>query len=162
MKINITKEWCIMMAKQEEGAEVSAGLTAADPVFVGEVASDDFIREESRLAFGCFVNLIRRGRGWPIEQLAEKADIEVGEIMSIEDDAHYFPEPRTVYQIANVFSVSQVRLMELSGLTKPKDIRFVNEAVRYAARSEPIKALSDAEQAALDGLISVINEKATK
>ena len=162
MKIDVTKEWCTMMAKQEDGAEVGAGLTAADPVFDGEVASDDSIREESRLAFGRFVTLMRRGRGWPIEQLAEKADIEVGEIMSIEEDAHYFPELRTVYQIANVFSVSQERLIELSGLTKPKNIQFVSEAVRYAALSESIEALSDTEQAALDGLISVLNEKATK
>lgn len=162
MKINVTKEWCTMMAKQEDGAEVGAGLTAADPVFDGQVESDDFIREESRLVFGRFVNLMRRGRGWPIEKLADKADIEVGEIMSIEEDAHYFPELRTVYQIANVFSVSQERLIALSGLTKPKDIQFVSEAVRYAARSESIEALNDAEQAALDGLISVLNEKATK
>lgn len=162
MKIDVTKEWCTTMAQKEAGADVGAGLIAADPIFNGEAELDDFIRDESRLAFGRFVRLMRRGRGWRIEQLAEKADVEVGEIMSIEDDVHYFPEPRTVYQFASVFSVSRKRLMVLSGLTKPKDIQFVNEAVRYAARSESIEALSDAEQAALDGLISVLNKEAAK
>ena len=102
---------------------------------------------------------MRRGRGWSVEKLADNADIEVGEILSIEEDAHYFPDIRTVYQMADVFSVSQIRLMELSGLSKPKDVRFVEDAVRYAARSESIAALSDEEQAALDGLISVLSEK---
>lgn len=162
MKIDVTKDWCMTMARREAGADVGAGLIAADPIFDGEAALDDMVRDESRLAFGRFVNLMRRGRGWSIEQLAESADIEVGEIMSIEDDAHYFPEPRTVYQMANIFSVSQGRLMELSGLSKPKDVTFVEEAVRYAALSESIEALSDLEQAALDGLISVLSEKTAK
>lgn len=162
MKIDVTKDWCMTMARREAGADVGAGLIAADPIFDGEAALDDLVREESRLAFGRFVKLMRRGRGWSIEQLAENADIDVGEIMSIEEDAHYFPEPRTVYQMASIFSVSQGRLMELSGLSKPKDVTFVEEAVRFAARSESIEALSKEEQAALDGLISVLSEKTVK
>lgn len=159
MKINVTKEWCMTMAQTEAGAEVGVGLIAVDPVFDGEVALNDMLRDESRLAFGRFLNLMRRGRGWSIEELAEHADIEVGEIMSIEEDAHYFPEARTVYQMASVFSISQGRLMELSGLSKPKSIKFVEDAVRFAARSESIEALSDEEQSALDGLISVLSDK---
>lgn len=162
MKIDVTKDWCMTMARREADADVGAGLIAADPIFDGEAALDDLVREESRLAFGRFVKLMRRGRGWSIEQLAENADIDVGEIMSIEEDAHYFPEPRTVYQMASIFSVSQGRLMELSGLSKPKDVTFVEEAVRFAARSESIEALSKEEQAALDGLISVLSEKTVK
>lgn len=158
MKIDVTKDWSMTMAQLEAGAEVGAGLIAADPIFDGEAELDE-MRDESRLAFGRFVKLMRRGRGWSVEKLADNADIEVGEILSIEEDAHYFPDIRTVYQMADVFSVSQIRLMELSGLSKPKDVRFVEDAVRYAARSESIAALSDEEQAALDGLISVLSEK---
>ena len=158
MKIDVTKDWSMMMAQLEAGAEVGAGLIAADPIFDGEAALDE-MRDESRLAFGRFVKLMRRGRGWTVEKMAENADIEMGEILSIEEDAHYPPDIRTVYQIADVFSVSQSRLMELSGLSKPKDVKFVEDAVRYAARSESIAALSDEEQAALDGFISVLTEK---
>lgn len=161
MKIDVTKDWCMTMAQLEAGVEVGAGLIAADPIFDGEVVLDD-MRDESRLAFGHFVNLMRRGRGWSIEELADSADIEMGDILSIEEDAHYFPEARTVYQMASIFSVSQSRLMELSGLSKPKDVKFVEDAIRYAARSESIKALSDEEQAALDGFILVLSKKTTK
>ena len=49
--------------------------------------------------------------------------------------------------------------MGLSGLTRPKDIQYVEAAVRYAAKSESIASLSPEEQAALEGLISVLSEK---
>lgn len=161
MKIDVSKDWSMTMAQLEAGVEVGAGLIAADPIFDGEAELDE-LRDESRLAFGRFVKLMRRGRGWSVEKLADSADIEMGEILSIEEDTHYSPDIRTVYQMADVFSVSQIRLMELAGLSKPKDVKFIEDAVRYAARSESIAALSDEEQAALDGLISVLSEKTTE
>lgn len=158
MKIEVTKDWCMTMAQREAGAEVGAGLIAADPVFEGE-AQHEIMFDESRVALGRFVQLMRRQRKVSLERLADQADIEIAELMSIEQDAHYLPEPRTIYQLANTFSVSQKKLMGLSGLTKPKDVSYLEEAVRYAARSESIKELSPEEQAALDGLISVLSEK---
>jgi len=159
MKIEVTKEWCMTMAQHEADAEIGAGLLAVDPVFDGETALVETMKDESRVAFGRFINLMRRKQGLSIEKLAKDADVDIGEIMSMEEDVHYTPEPRTIYQLATVFHVSQGRLMELSGLMQPKDVQFVEEAVRYAARSESIEALTAEEQAALDGLISVLSEK---
>jgi len=125
-----------------------------DETMLAEAAAED-----SRVAFGRFVSLMRRKRQLSIEGLAEVIDIDVGELMSIEEDAHYTPEPRTVYQLASSFEISQGRLMELAGLAKPKDTHFLEKAVRYAARSEPTAALSAEEQAALDGMIAVLSER---
>jgi hypothetical protein len=49
--------------------------------------------------------------------------------------------------------------MGLSGLTRSKDMSFVEDAVKYAARSESLEDLSEEEQAALDGLIAVLGSK---
>ncbi len=158
MKINVTKAWCEKMARREAYAEVGAGLLAIDPTFeiesVSETSSD-----ETRFVLQRFIELGRRGMGLSVEQLAEQADIEIAELISIESDIHHLPEPRTLYQLAQVFEVSQVKLMELSGLTNPKDVNYLEEAVRYAARSESIEKLNPEEQAALDGLISVLSKK---
>lgn len=158
MKIEVTKDWCKAMAQHEAGVEVGAGLIAADPIFDGE-AAHDITFDESRIALGRFVHLIRRQRKLSLEGLAECADVDLPELMSIELDAHYIPEPRTIFQLANVFHVSQKKLMGLSGLTKPKDTKYIEEAVRYAANSASIENLTAEEQAALDGLISVLSEK---
>lgn len=169
MTIEFTKDWCLAMARLEAGMEVGAGTTAIDPVFTQEVeavrhgetsaALADSDGDESRLALGRFVTLMRRRGRLSIEQLANKADIEIGDLLSLEKDAHHIPEVRTIYRLAMVFGVSQKKLMGLSGLTRPKDVRYVGEAVRYAARSESISELTAEEAAALDGLIALLSEK---
>lgn len=158
MKINVTKAWCVNMARNEAGAEIGAGLLAMDPIFnfTSELEASG---DETRFALQRFIELSRRSKKLTVEELAEQADIEIAELINIESDVHHLPEPRTLYQLAQVFDVSQGKLMELSGLTKPKDVGFIEDAVRYAARSESIDKLSPEEQAALDGLISVLSEK---
>lgn len=158
MKINVTKAWCEKMARREACAEIGAGLLAVDPIFDNEFVSEAF-SDETRFVLQRFIELGRRGMNLSVEQLAEKADIEISDLISIEADIHHLPEPRTLYQLAQVFDVSQGKLMELSGLTKPKDVNYLEEAVRYAARSESIEKLNPEEQAALDGLVSVLSKK---
>ena len=157
MTNEITPAWCLAMARGEVGFDVAAGALAIDPI-VSQDFSENDNAEESRLALSRFVTLMRRKDGMSIEALADKADIEVGELLAIEKDAHHAPEVRTIYKLAVVFGVSQKKLMGLSGLTRPKDLRYVDQAVRYAARSESIALLSAEEQAALDGFISILSE----
>lgn len=159
MKIKVSETWCRTMANAEADAEVSAGLISRDPVFSGMPHSEHDKADDARLAFGRFINLMRRQRGLSMEKLAEDADLDIGEILSIEEDVQYDPGPRTVYQLANTFEVSHQRLLQLSGLTETRDEQFVDDMVRYAARSENIATLNAAEQAALDGFISALSEK---
>lgn len=158
MQIKVTREWCESKARLEAGAEIGAGIIAADPI-IGHVDERDHATEESHQAFRRFVELRRRSLGVSIEKLAEQADVDVGELLNIESDAHFLPETRTLYQLSQVFGVSHQKLMGLSGLTQPKDVSYVKEAVRYAAKSGSIEELTPEEQAALDGLISVLSEK---
>jgi len=158
MNIELTNQWIANMAEREGDAEIGAGMLAYDPVYHSK-SDEVHVQDESRLALGRFVNLMRRRKRMTIEQLAESADIEVGELLSIEADLPQLPEPRTLYQLAEAFSVSQKKLMELSGLTRTKEAGFIDEAVRYAARSESLEDLNDDELAALDGLIMVLSEK---
>ena len=162
MKINVTQAWCKKMAGFEASAEVGAGLLAIDPILDdGNPVSgrSENFGDETRFALQRFVELSRRSMNLSVEKLAERADIDLSELIALETDIHHLPEPRTLYQLAQVFNVSQSKLMELSGLTQPKDIHYLEEAVRYAARSESIEKLTTEEQAALDGLISVLSEK---
>ena len=49
--------------------------------------------------------------------------------------------------------------MQLAGLSQPKDARLSEEAIRFAARSEPIEELNDVERAALEAFVSVLSER---
>ena len=158
MKIEITKDWCIRMAQLEADAEIGAGLLAIDPVFDGEVVPVE-APDETRVAFGRFVRLMRRSRGLTVEKLAEDADVEMAELVSIEENGQYKPELRTVYQLANYFGVQRTNLLQVAGLTAPRDNRLVNEAVRFAARSESIAALTAEERNALEAFVAVLSEQ---
>lgn len=159
MKIEITKEWCLRMAEIEANAEIGAGPYALDPVFDGETTSGNEPNEESSIAFGRFIRLMRRDRGLTLEKLAEDTDVEIAELVEIEDDTHYKPELRTVYQLASYFKLPHNNLLQVAGLTVPRNNRIINEAVRFAARSESVAVLTPEERAALEAFVAVLSEE---
>ena len=171
MKLEIGKEWCIRMAQIEGDAEIGAGRLAVDPVFDGEtvpaVAGDgegasawnEAHEVGHGLAFGRFVRLMRRQRGITLEKLADDADVEMAVLVELENDPHHKPELRTAYQLANYFKVPRSGLMQVAGLTTPKDARLFDEAVRFAARSEPTAELTPEESAALEAFVAVLSEQ---
>ena len=157
MKVEITGDWCLKMALLEGDSEIGAGLVAIDPVFKGNgmaAAADD-----PSIAFGRFVRLMRRNRGLSIEKLADDAAVDVAELVSIEDDTRHKPEVRTVYQLANFFRVPRPNLMQLAGLTVQNNNRLHDEAARFAARSDPVVALTAEERAALEAFVAVLSEQ---
>ena len=160
MKVEIGKEWSMRMAQLEGDAEIGAGRLAVDPVFDGETFPIAASQEEGpNVAFGRFVRLMRRQRGLTLEKLANDADVDIADLVEIEGDPHHRPEPRTAYQLANYFKVPRSGLMQMAGLTAPKDARLLDEAVRFAARSEPTAALTSEESAALEAFVAVLSEQ---
>jgi len=160
MKMEISKEWCIRMAQLEGDAEIGAGRLAVDPVFDGETVPVTATDEDGpNIVFGRFVSLMRRQRGISLEKLADDADVDMTDLVEIENNPYHKPELRTAYQLANYFNVPQSRLMQVAGLTAPKDTRLFNEAVRFAARSEPTAVLTPEEDAALEAFVAVLSEQ---
>ena len=160
MKMEISKDWCLRMAQHEGDAEIGAGLLAIDPVFDGERIPADVGEEEGpNVAFGRFVNLMRRRQGKSLEQLADDADVDMVDLVEIERDPRHRPELRTAYQLANYFKVSQAGLMQVAGLASPKDARLFDEGVRFAARSESTSELTAEEGAALEAFVAVLSEQ---
>jgi HTH-type transcriptional regulator, competence development regulator len=158
MKTEFNEEWCLNMARLEGDAEIGVGAFAFDPIFDGELI-EQRKHDEPVVAFGRFVRLMRRRRNMDIEKLADTADIDIEELVSIEDDPHFRPEVRTVYQLSMFFDLPRESLLQIAGLTRPKDDRIYQEAVRFAARSEPVAALTPEEREALEAFVAVLNEK---
>lgn len=155
MKVQVTREWCEAMTRREGDLDVGAGQRA--PHDESEEAS--LASAGTRIAFGRFIHLIRRLHGMSVEQLAQNALLDLAELVRIEEDVHYVPEPRSVHQLALTFHVPQQRLMQLAGLALTKSERFRMEAVKFAARSESAEALSNEERQALEQFIRVLSER---
>ena len=99
---------------------------------------------------------MRRQRGLSLEELATGADVDVAILVEIENDPHHKPELRTTYQLANYFGVSRSGLMQVAGLAARKDAKLSDEAIRFAARSEPTAALTSEEKEALEAFVAVL------
>jgi HTH-type transcriptional regulator, competence development regulator len=111
---------------------------------------------DTRIALGAFVALWRRNQGRDTARLAEKAGLEPREILEIEHDPYYEPEPEAIRKLAKVFGLSAKPLLQLAGPTEPRTAALRDEAVRFAARSESVAALNEHERGAFEAFVSTI------
>src|SRR5258707_1272986 len=119
IKMSTSREWLLKKAGAEDAGDVSVGGLACQ---VGLIKSDRTHVTE-RTAFAKLVELRRRDCGLALEQLADKADVDLEEMVGIERGQELPSEPRTVHQIATILRLSPNRLMELAGFVERRDHR---------------------------------------
>ena len=159
MRINFSKEWCLKKAHNEGTSDVGAGALAFIPAPEVEAKSCSSTPVNGvRLAFGLFIQQMRRKNGLAIEDLAEQADIDLTELINIERTT-CTPEPRTIHQLSNSFNIETKKLLQLSGLVELKEPELEQEALLFAASSSSIDKLSKDEARALENFVSVLSEK---
>jgi len=160
MKLQLDSAWYEREIGNDANLPVTAGRSTLAP-----------LREEARLhrvslasrnatpvAFGRLVNLKRREEGMGLEELADRAGIDLGMLIAIERGEEFPLEPGTVSKIGNVLQLPLPKLLQLSGLTEAEDREFKEAALRFAARSEPIEKLSRAEDTALKEFVKFLSE----
>ena len=110
---------------------------------------------ETQQVFGRLIELARRKCRLTVEQLAEKADVDLVEIVDIETKLDVVPEARTVFQLASVLKLPSARLMEVTGLAIPRpEIR--SAALKFAAHSKSTANLTQEERDALEEFVKVL------
>ena len=146
MKFNSDPEWLKKQAALEDNCFVSVGgLVSA----VEDLEQQSQQATTSRAAFVNLLNLTRREHKLTWEQFSQKLDVDLAELIGIDNDESYKPAPRTVTKIAHFLHVPAEKIFILSGLARAHDRQFQEAALRFAARSQPVKALSSEEHEAL-------------
>lgn len=156
MRLERSREWWLTRARGEGADAISAGMLAFDPE-PGERAARG--ADEARIAFGRFVNLMRRRRGLSLEEFAEEANLDASELLVIEESSYNVLEPRTVLRLAQTFDVPERSLMELAGLVVANDTDIRQEAVRFVERSESVRKLEPEESVALEVFVRVLSQQ---
>lgn len=158
MNKNSDRNWLKKHAAMEDGGFVSVGgfIGAFDDraAMIEPVAADSL-----KHAFVKLLQLKRREHTLSVEKLAERADLDVEELLRIETDESYTPNPFAVHKLAQYFKLPERPLMALAGLLKVKDAQFQQQAVRFAARSEPVEKLSKEEHRALEEYVKFLCER---
>jgi len=148
-------------AEEEDGCIVSAiGL---QPLFAKQKEASqqagESAREPVRLAFSTLISYRRRALRLTIESLAEKAKVDVDELLQIEEDTGYVPEARTVHQLANQLKLPIPQLLVLSGNARSANTELTEAAVRFAARSRAVEKLNREQSEALNEFVKVLVEQ---
>lgn len=160
MKFNTDRKWLERRAEQEDRHFISVGglISTLDPTCQTEIASVPNV-ETTKTAFVRLLQLARRERRLSLEKLAERADVDLAELVKIETDETFTPGLRTVSQLASALELPAKKLMVLAGLLQVKDPSLQQASVRFAARSEPIGNVSPEEHAALEEYVKFLNER---
>jgi transcriptional regulator with XRE-family HTH domain len=145
-------------AAEENGCMISAiGLK---PLFARREESSQHrgepTREPVRFAFSTLISYRRRALRLTMETLAENARVELDELLRIEEDADYVPEPRTVYQLASELKLPIPQLLVLSGNATTANAELTEAAVRFAARSRAVEKLNREQSDALNEFVKVL------
>ena len=166
MKLLFSNDWLLKTIPTDPDDEPEAGGTIDPSVHEAQMHSENtaVIGERNvvqlRIALGTLVRQLRLKEGLSIVELAERADVSEDELRLVEHDPHYTARPRLIFQLSEYFQVQLVKLSQLSGATHAVNRVLYNEAVRYAARSDDVSALTDEERQALDAFVSMLNERA--
>lgn len=148
--------WIMQAAEEEANAFVSAGR------LTGFTHAPDAISTEAyatRVSFAKFMELARLQLRLTKEQFSTKTNVPLSEIVCIEEDDAYQPSLRTIHMLAKFLKVSHMKLLALAGLAQAKDAGFNAAAVRFAAKSEPIRSLTKEEQEAFDEFVKFLSEQ---
>jgi transcriptional regulator with XRE-family HTH domain len=124
-----------------------------------ESAAESGCHDTRKLSLARFVDLSRRRMRLTVEALAQRADVDLATLLAIESGEDVVPEPRTVFQLAKVLNVNPEPLMELAGLIDVKNSSVGEVATRFAARSEPMAALTPEEEEALNWFVDQISKR---
>jgi len=166
MKMLINSEWLRTKIEAEpEDINIEAGIPVecleSIRMFLPSnlVANvDDQRMLNMKYAFGLMIEKLRLRDSLTIALLAQKAEVMVEELESIERDPHYQARPRTVSKLAKVFDVNVPRMMELSGVANTTDNRLPDEAVKFAAKSNGVSSLNSEEQIILNEFVKILNK----
>jgi transcriptional regulator with XRE-family HTH domain len=161
MKFDVPKEWFVRSAEIEGDSEVGAGHSPFIAPLEEKLSTVELVTE-MRLAFGRFIELMRRRRGWTIQRLAERAEVDVGELLAIEKNPSHEAELSAVYGLANVLEVPAKLLIKMAGLAQDRSPDLLQAGLRFAASSEPTEPLSAEEEEALHTYLKVVLEDSDK
>ena len=168
MKLLITPEWLRGKIESDPDMDTEAGLPSEAlktiSMFLPQQSNEQQIDENVhdlnlKQAFGTFARNLRLLKNMTFESLAERASVEVDELVSIETDPHYQARPRTVIQLASFYNIEANRMMQLCGATHYHDDVFEEEALKFAAKSRGVSSLNADEQKVLNEFVKYLNEE---
>lgn len=164
MKLELSQEWYERELLKDE-MNPAPSVTAGQADTINLLTLDTYCNvipfsynDTNTFALSRFVTFARRAKGWNIEMLAIKAEINLEEALLLEHEDITHVAPRTITQVAKVLDLPVKKLMALAGLVPLDDRNFKAATLQFAARSESVTKLTDSERIAYEDFIKILKE----
>lgn len=144
---------------EADGVEAEKNLAKKGRAVIKQALKEHRTKNESKTIFhdfGLFVEMLRRRDQLTRDELAEKADIELSEVVRLETEPNYDISPRALYQLERCFRLKENTLGRLSGAIMSLNSEAQDRIVRYAAQAKHANHLNDQEQQILDEVIALL------
>lgn len=158
MKFEISREWLLEKLAHCDDTNVGASGTSLTEFKkdVEQRTVTPAVLTDVPTEFGKTIRFVREQKGWTRSELAELADIDEAEIVSIETSAQFDPTPRTVVQLADVCHFSRNRFIQLAN---HRTLASNESTIRYAAKSGSTATVTDIEYEAIRALVEVLSKQ---
>ncbi len=133
--------WVMQMADAEEGVSMEVGGPHG--------RLNGLNAEAAQRSLAHFIELSRRQLGLSALQLAQRAQVSLMDLLTIETGNHGAGNPETVVRLANFLDVDAQPLLFLAGLCPSDDLQLDEVAAQFTARLETVAPLEPREQEAL-------------
>lgn len=142
----------------------AAGDEAEQDISVGGLAvSFAALQRDERLpelaAVGKMIELRRRERGLPVEELARQAHVTEASLFDLERGRRLPNTRYVIVRVAQVIDLPGEKLVAAAGLGGATDAKLSSATVQCAARARPPERLSPPENAALAAFMEALAVK---
>jgi transcriptional regulator with XRE-family HTH domain len=108
------------------------------------------------------VAALRKRKGLTVDDLARKLGIDRVDIIAMERDDAYQPEPFVLFQLSQFHGIPQRQLAALAGAVTESSPALREQASRFAAQSESFSKLTRDERRTLDEFVKFLKSDEAK
>ena len=163
MKLRFTNDWLRRQIERDADVECEAGLPLRDSSsierFVHDAATQEELSSEAKpLVLSLLIRQLRRRDQLTSDQLADRLRVAYEDIERVESDPDFVPSPRTMHMIAQYMKVPTPAVQRLATSIDARNDNVKEAALRFAASSDNLSALSRAERRGLNDFVKVLSE----
>lgn len=164
MKLHFTNEWLRKQIEKDADVDIEAGIPLRDTSSIAALARPEATQtrpvqqQPQKAVLHVLVHQLRRRDGLTVSQLAKLIRVEAEELEQIEADPSYVPRPRTMHMLASYLKVSTQAVQSLTVDAIARNDNVAQAALKFAASSKDLSALSSSERKALNNFVKFLSQ----
>lgn len=166
MKLHFTSDWLHKHIENDLDVECEAGFPLRDATPLKQFVKEEKASEQQELqaaperkmaVLHVLVHQVRRRDNLTTAQLADKIRVDAAELHKVEEDPGYSPRPRTLHRLAEYLRVPTAAVQSLTADAVARNHNIEEAALRFAASSDDLTALSRAERRGLNDFVKFLS-----